>query len=122
MLLRLWVMRMNCVSLRSCCNSWVKRPTFASSRGASASSRVEEGDGEGGGTIGEQGDQERHGGQRLLSPGQQGDLLQSFAGRLGDDLDAGLENVLLVLLQPQLGPPAAEQRREALHEVPLDRL
>ena len=59
---------------------------------------------------------QRHRGQRLLAARQQLHALQPLARRLGDDVDAALELIVLVE-QRQAGAAAAEQRRERLLEV-----
>src|SRR6185369_4326508 len=57
--------------------------------------------------------------ERLLATRQQLHALQALPGRLGDDLDAALERIVLVE-QREPGAPAPEQRAERLLEVPVD--
>ena len=48
---------------------------------------------EGGRLDQEDREDQRHGGQRLFTPRQQGHILQLLARRLDDDVDAGLQQV-----------------------------
>ncbi len=89
---------------------------FASSSGASISSSRQNGLG----LYLKQAEHQRDGGQRLLAARQQLHALQALARRLGDDLDAALERIVLVE-QRQAGAAAAEQRAERLLEVVVDR-
>ncbi|KXK05425.1 MAG: hypothetical protein UZ17_ACD001000615 [Acidobacteria bacterium OLB17] len=64
---------------------------------------------------------ERDRGHRLFAARKQQDILQAFARRLCDDLDAGFENVV-GLEQRHLALPAAEKLAEELLEILVDRL
>src|SRR5262249_52335207 len=57
--------------------------------------------------------------QRLLATRQELHALQALSRRLGDDLDAALERIVLVE-QREPGASTAEQRAERLLEVPVD--
>ena len=64
---------------------------------------------------------ERHRGQRPLSPRQHRDVLQPLAGRLGHDVHARLVG-FLILHQNQLGPSPLEDLVEHLVELHLEAL
>jgi hypothetical protein len=66
-------------------------------------------------------EEERNGGQGALPAGQEADPLQLGAGRLGDDLDAALEDVV-PLDELDVGAAAAEERLEGVLEVLADLL
>jgi hypothetical protein len=59
-------------------------------------------------------------GQRLLAAGEQRQRRRLLAGRLGEDLEAGFQRIV-VLDQLQLGGAAAEQLGEQPLEVALTR-
>ena len=113
----LWVMTMNCVFSDISAIFAANRPTLASSSGASTSSKQAERRR----TVFEDREHESDGGHRLFAAGKQQNILQPFARRLGDDLDAGLENVV-GLEQCHLAAAAAEQFLEKLDEMFIDRL
>ena len=58
--------------------------------------------------------------QRFFTAGQERDRLKFFAGRLHNDIDAGLE-VVVIIGQHQLGFAAAEKAREDHLEFFVDR-
>ena len=116
MVLRLCVMRMNCVCRCMPRSISTKRPMLASSSGASISSSRQNGLG----LYLKMREHQRDRRQRLLAARQQLHALQALAGRLRDDLDAALERIVLVE-QRQAGAAAAEQRAERLLEVAVDR-
>ena len=60
-----------------------------------------------------------HGGQRLLASRQKLNALQALAGRLGDDVDAALQQIGLVE-QDEPRPAAAEQGGEGLLKMGVD--
>ncbi len=64
----------------------------------------------------EDGEDQAHRGERLLAAAHQLDVAELLAGRLREDLDAGLEHVLGVG-EPELGLAAAEHLREELLEA-----
>ena len=64
-----------------------------------------------GGIGEEQAEDQCDGGQRLFAAGQQGERLEPLAGRLGHDLQPGLERIVRID-QGQLGRAAAEQHGE----------
>ena len=66
------------------------------------------------------GEHQRHRRQRTFAPGEQTDVLQLAAGRLRQDVDAGLQQVPAA--QPQLGAAAAEEAAEQVAERARDRL
>ena len=108
----LWVMTMNWVS------SDISRSSVDEAQGVDVVERrvdlVE--DAEGRGLGAEEREEQRDRGQRLLAAGHQHQVLQPLARRAGDDLDAALQQVLLVE-QAHLGLAAAEEAREGLAEV-----
>src|SRR5262249_17519052 len=73
------------------------------------------------GLVAEDREEERDGGERLLPSREEHMALQAVAGRLDVDLQAAVERVL-VLHQPDVAPPTAEEQRERLVEVVADRL
>src|SRR5690606_41256373 len=71
------------------------------------------------GAVLEGAEHQRRRGQRLLAARQQLDVLQALARRLRDDVDAALEDVLLVE-QHEARTSAPEQGGEHLLEVGVD--
>src|SRR6185436_15853454 len=63
----------------------------------------------------EQREDQADGDQRLLAARQQGDAVEALARRTNDDLDAGLQQIVLVG-EHELALTAAEQARENLLE------
>ena len=71
------------------------------------------------GPAAEDGQQQGHAGHRLFAAAQERNAPRLLAGRPGDDLDAAVENID-VLLQDDVGLAAAEQIAEERLEMPLD--
>ena len=69
----------------------------------------------------EDGEDQRDRRERLFAAAHQLDVAELLAGRLRDDLDAGVEHVVGVG-QRELGPAAAEHAREGLPEQLVDRV
>ncbi len=108
---------MNCVQARKSCSTWVKRSMLASSSAASTSSSTQNGLGRLRKIASSSATQ-----VSVFSPPlKQRDAPRLLARRPGDDLDAAVENVD-VLLQHDVGVAAAEQVAEERLEMALDRL
>ena len=90
---------------------------LASSSAASTSSRTQNGLGR----LRKIASKQRHAGHRLFAAAEQRNAARLLAGRPGDDLDAAVQNID-VLLQHDVGVPAAEQVAEQRLEMPLDGL